>query len=147
MLHVRIWNLFLLARHAFSMGSFDLVLCCALVLVTELPSDCFDIVTVSRDLFGCPPERSRGAASFVVDPYCFVSCFYRFTSTSSSSFSMFRADRCQAQSCTVHPVGKLVASGLVGGVNFMKDSRFGSRLNFFVSVWFCNNCVSACGSL
>ena len=106
------------------MGSFDLVLCCALVLVTEteLPSDRSDIVTVSRDLFGCPPERSRGAASFVVDPYCFVSCFYRFTSTrssSSSSFSMFRAERCQARSCTVHPVGKLVASGLVGGVNFM----------------------------
>ena len=119
MLRVRIWNLFLLARREFSMGSFDLVLCCALVLVTELPSDCSDIVTVSRDLFGCPPERSRGAASFVVDPY-FVSCFYRFTSTSSSSsFSMFRAERCQARSCTVHPVGKLVASGLVGGVNFM----------------------------
>ena len=124
MLRVRIWNLFLLARREFSMGSFDLVLCCALVLVTEteFPPDCSDIVTVSRDLFGCPPERSRGAASFVVDPYCFVSCFYRFTSASSStstSFSMFRAERCQARSCTVHPAGKLVASGLVGGVNFM----------------------------
>ena len=126
MLRVRIWNLFLLAHREFSMGSFDLVLCCALVLVTEteLPSDCSDIVTVSRDLFGCPPERSRGAASFVVDPY-FVSCFYRFSSarsrssSRSSSFSMFRAERCQARSCTVHPVGKLVASGLVGGVNFM----------------------------
>ena len=63
------------------MGSFALVLCCALVLVTELPSDCSDIATVSRDLFRCPPERSRGAASYVVDPYGFVSCFYRFTST------------------------------------------------------------------
>ena len=102
------------------MGYFDLILCCALVLITELPSDCSDIVTVSRDLFGCPPERFRGAASFVVDPYCFVSCLYRFTSTSSSSsFSMFRAERCQARSCTVRPVEKLVASGLVGGVNFM----------------------------
>ena len=102
------------------MGSFDLVLCCALVLVTELPSDCSDSVTVSRDLFRCPPERSRGAASYVVDPYCFVSCFYRF----SSSFSMFCVHgvehcHCQARPCTVNKVGKLLASGLVGGVNFM----------------------------
>ena len=107
------------------MGSFDIVLCCALVLVTEteLPSDCSDIVTVSRDLFRCPPEHSRGAASYVVDPYCFVSCFYRFTSSfSSSSLSPCCAERCQARSCSVHqvhPVGKLVASGLVGGVNFV----------------------------
>ena len=48
--------------HACRGRSFALVLCCALVLVTELPSDCSELETVSHDLFRCLPECSRDAA-------------------------------------------------------------------------------------